>query len=684
MGIKDAKVIEEWLARIASRAFFYALPDGFVPSLVMMDLSAQMVAAFFSASSRTGHDFVQYLMRPVYDFSKAERLDAAAAEKLALRLTQYCTAYEREHTPDECPTFDDIVERNEEQPESFQVKVRDDALFVYTRDNSKHLPEVRSMVHSARYDGGKPYTEDELARSCFHVARNRPLPGYASFDAEDQLPEFRAIRQRAAETPLIRDAYQQFGPWAMLQELLGERPAGDAADRRRVCIDSVLADFPADTYETSELHQLPKHWAKGAQQMEVVHVMSGRHEGSFQSPPVGEADLKFVWFIEHLAPPGAHILIRCADSDMLYILLLHMERIVKRGCVVFLDTRGTSFSKDRYERRFICLNVLAQDLATYSAIYWPGLACPLQVVAFLAVLCGSDYTDNPYYVGTKKIIDTFASTGWKVLKGLIRVANVRDVPENAWIEQECLGAHLDAAQRAALCWPTLVHVEPAVAHTFLRTLYQQRVGAAYFANEFQVPEGTLLAYRELSVYSARFYEKRKDAAKYAVPSEEEAESKLRHTVWTLQYWNNAHLDVGLYPSSLTVVPEMGMPAWGWLRAPESATQGEKRDRTLSAALLRGGQTPLRAIEDVMARFDPAFLRDQAHKEARRKDPKADLSKVVVPASKPPSLVICHSPVVVPYPTLWSLLLAEWIHLVVSNAEAARLAASRADPMLIDT
>lgn len=682
MGIKDAKTLEEWLLRIAPRAFYYRLPDGFTPALVMQDLTALMVAAFFSDRTKNGHDFVQYLSRPLMDFGQSTMLTAEEVAKNPIDFNQYCTHWERRNKPKECPTLDDIIQLNEDEPQTFRCNVRNTALFVFARDNPRHLPENRSLVHEHRYDGkaDKPYTDDELRRECFHVTTNRPLPGYKDFDATEALPDFSTIRRRASHTPAIRDAYQQFGPWGLFKNLcaMGSPDLGlkNPDDQRRVCIDSVLANFPED-YEHKELHDLPPHWAKGPQRLEVLRLISGERVQSFEPPLVGETDLKFIWYIEHVAKPGDHILIRCNDSDMIYILLLHMQRITKRGCIVFLDIRTHNMSKERYERRFICLNVLARDVATYAAMKWVGLSCPLQVIVFLALLSGSDYTDNPYRVGTKTIIEMFEDGGWRVLQSLICIGDLQTHGQNNWLLTEHLQSSLDSSttdeQSAdSILWPTLLLMESSAGHSFLRTLYQQRLGVSYLTKELQLAEGTLLSWGELSRYSIARYEKNKDAAKYVVPTESEAESNLRHILWTLHYWSNAHLDLGLFPSSLAMLEEQGSPAWGWVRAPETLTHGTGRERVFKASHLRGAASLKAAIENELLKYDKTVLdhkikmdlEDQKRRGVKNPKP-MEVNRAV------PPLVICHSPVTAHYDSLWNMLVAEWIHLLNTRNEARR-------------
>lgn len=654
MGIHDAKHnLENWLFALVSGAFFYALPDGFAPSLIVHDLTALMVAAFHSPKVHMGADFINYLMRPIDQFGRADDADGGS-----INYTQYCSSYEETNSPASYPSKDDLRQWTSDDFHPNINKTR--AVYVLSRDDSRYMPENRSMVHDHRYTEAKdaPFTDDEVRAACYHVCKHRPMPGIISEYAEEVPPNLSEVRRRAAHTPIIRDAYQQYGPWALLREVAQERHLNNPADDTRfVLIDNVLADFPGERYEHAELMSLPKDWARGAKHSELVRLRSGKPVGRVQSPKVGETDLKFIWYIENMSKPGDHILLRCDDSDMLYILLLHMDRWLDSGRVIFLDCMPRS--EERLHKRFVCLNVLAQGLKDVAATRWPGLDSPLAAIAFLALCCGSDYTRSHYYITSKAIIEAFdANTndnlkmdygeGWRLLRQAMVRFSLKDGKQNLSIIKEWLK---DIDGSSGITWPALFDFDTEALVDFFSLLYQRRMGENYMYKEYSLPRTRLLKWKEVEFYTQKRYAKTKDPTNYTPPTIHEITAEVRRIMWTMLYWSNAHLGMGSFPMPLSklTVDDTDVPLWGWLKAPENATTSKGNTRAIS-------ESANARIYERNAFHNPSDTFDAVLSSLDKKTGVSDKSHWVV----------VHARRVAPPDRVLDVLVAEWLHACINH------------------
>ena len=649
MGIHDDKhELESWFLQLASSAFFYALPDGFTPALIVHDMTAMMVAAFNSPKVLTGADYINHLARPITSFALG---DGAASSSDSIDYTQYCSEYERTNLPANYPSLADLQawEYADFQPKAFNAER---ALYILARDDSRHMPEQREMVHEKRYgnlsEKDQPFTEQEIRNMGLHVCKHRPMPGLLTLNVEELPDNMSDVRRRAARTPAIREAYQQYGPWALCQQLCDDEETGHRTvrpedDTRFVLIDHMLTDFPAQQYEHGELLDMPRDWARGATNSQLLQLRSGRALGPLASPAVGETDLKFVWYIEHMSKPGDHILLRCNDSDMLYLMLLHMERWEASGRVIFLDCMP--IAKERLHKRFVCLNLLARTLCTVSATRWPGLACPIQTIVSLALSCGSDYTRNHYYITARAIIEAFdgSDAGWKLLRNAFRIGRLETDASNDWIVEHLGGS--------AVVWPVTYIMHEDSFDAFVRLLFQRRIGSAYLQKEAAVPVTKRLTWGELSFHNTKRYANLKTSDKYTIPTKRESDTHLRQILWVLHYWGNAHLGIGLFPSALSRVQlpddeEKEEAIWGWFKLPTSATEGTGTDRVISRAVYERiyGNTLDKRADDT---FENVLLDNARDKKTGKVAPHC----------------VAHARRVAPSNAIWEPFAAEWINAV---------------------
>ena len=611
MGIDDsAKALEGWLAGIAPAAFTWQLPADFRAALVVQDLSALLVAAFFRKSVRNGIDFVQQLSNAVREFTTASSSPPiASTSDSVLR-----------------PSEEEIEEWRRVDPERFCYAVAKRCTFVLCKDDSRYVPYNRRMVHESRYASNakskKPYTEDELRHHSLHVCEHRAMPGFTADGQELDGATF--IRSRAGATAVVRDAYQSYGTWALAASLDQHVPtfaqSNDSDDaHRRVVIEPVRADFPHELYAHTELVDLPSDWARGGRYASITFDFKHGTREEREPPAIGEADLKILWYLRAHSAPGDDVLVRCADSDVFFLLLLHMRHLVAGGAFtrrVLLDVNVPNLSRKRYHRRFVCLNTLAETFCAHAAQQWPGLGCPLEVLCYLALSCGSDYTSRPYMVSPATIVDVFRRGGWRVLANLVRVAE---------IEQEDTPVHASTDAHVDMSTPEILLVYEEAALKFLRLLYQKRLSST-LKTAYPLDSQQLLSWPELQHHTRRAAmgkapDKRERAT---VPTEAEACAEVRRLVWTLLYWSNGHQALGEFPTP-HLDTEQGDSLWGWLCRRRSRTVGHGMARTA------------------------------AHTAA---DDRMHASLHTLGATPDDDYVCCKARAVVPFDDLWTPLLAD--------------------------
>jgi hypothetical protein len=676
MGIEDAKVLLQWLVKHMPTAFYFRLPPAFTPDLIVHEMSSLMMNAFHSPSVLSGRDFVNYLERPLIDISQAPLAEGGGEverDLTAATWKQHCVAFD----PASAPSEDDLEVWT---PQEFLPTVNGKRLiYVMTRDNNEHMPENRRMVHDHRYstkgdrDPRRPFTEAELKQHCFHIREDRPMPGVLNLDAaqEGQPPmpdNWREVRQRAVHTPALRDAYQNYGMWAVGQRLKKQRilPVG-TDDRITVLLDFVLGDFPAEIYNSRELHDLPKGWAhQGRKQLETIKLLSGQSLSPVEPPRMGEADLKIVWFIEHFASNEDHVLIRCNDSDVLYILLLHMERWRRQGrdkMQVFLDTMP--MAKDRRHSRFIWLNRLADYLAgrTQGAESLPvgfprGSRAPLgsYLMSFVALCCGSDYTRKFHFITATKILDALdKKDGWALLTDLLNESFVINID----LTRKLYGS-LGGYARGDGSMLLIMHYPAAVA--LFRLLFLMRMTENWLKSN-GVVLGRPLPWSELARLNKECHNKKATGDKFTLPSESELDVHLRQIHWTLLYWSNAHLSLGVFPSAVSLLEGSNgrtlveTSLWGWLSVPGWATVDEGMNRTLRDRLDHAMHTtgaPLKQLLEhpLSSEVNGDTAEDREEKKKQH---------------------ICHARRVAPQEAIWAQLIGEWLVGLYGAAEASKIA-----------
>lgn len=587
MGIKDdQKIIEQWLASIAPKAFFYKLPKGVSLALIIQDLSALLVSAFLTTRSKTGFDFVQNLASPIVNFSKSAIVDPEVT-----KIDWRDGSLESKLHGATVPTIETMEEWRKTDWDQFEAGVRDNARFVLTRDNPMHMPANRDLLHEERYRvtdniRDQPFSEEELRQGGMHICMHRKMPGMLT-DTEPH-GDINLLRQRANRTPLLRQAYQNYGPWALARQIREECERIASMDKmkehtRAVLIDSVIEDFP-ENYENAELWDLPADWHRKPSKTHIYNLdgSDSTRAGCLQ---IGEADRKIIWYIQNCSNVGDQVLVRSMDSDILFILLVNMHLFRDKSKpkapwtrTIFLDMNAPNMKKERYERRFVCINLLIEALESKNPDnIMAGIANPAHVLTAVALMCGSDYTQNPYGLGAGKIFDVFQTvcknkSVYDDLSHLIRLGDAEINDDAAHVETASFPEHVEHLSLA------IMHMESY--DCFLRRLYQSRL-TKVIIKKLSINTAVLLTWPKLEFYLKEMDKDKKDPTSYAIPNEMERLGDARRLMWVLHYWMNSHHDFGDFPAPDIDHPTLGGSIWGWVKCRKLLTKDDGQDRFIN-------------------------------------------------------------------------------------------------------
>lgn len=181
--------------------------------------------------------------------------------------------------------------------------------------------------------------------------------------------------------------------------LRGFRPGylAEQSEYARLCIALQSGAVPAQ-----EVTIFPK---------EVVHL----HDRSF----AGEAEASLLRYIlpKSVEPEYERILVVSADQDVLYMLLMHMIRLIETGSEriekeVWIDSHMVGRpDENAMPYRYCNVPVLWRAIHRFFADWMPRVTSPIETLVFLTYFSGSDFTDNPFRgggVGLVKIWNAFA------------------------------------------------------------------------------------------------------------------------------------------------------------------------------------------------------------------------------------------------------------------------------------
>lgn len=139
------------------------------------------------------------------------------------------------------------------------------------------------------------------------------------------------------------------------------------------------------------------------------------------STHVGEADVKIPRFIVHGSNGTSSYLVVSQDTDIIFVLLLHLKTIlanksrkeVDPNFSLWLDTQTPQDKKMGVSRlyRFIDVKCLYYDILDLFALEYPEIKQPIETLVFLVYSLETDFTlpfDGALKVGVKTLWNTFS------------------------------------------------------------------------------------------------------------------------------------------------------------------------------------------------------------------------------------------------------------------------------------
>ena len=222
MGLGDKKhVFAAWFADdVAPTAFFHTLPDNFVASLVLRDMSALLHGAFQSKASTTGTTLAERAGIDISGFAQSPVTPRSGLSLVArLETSDGCTSRQRQEHPSSLPDPDALV-ANLTDYRAYVCALTDDAHLVLSKDDSRFTPSIRSLIHAKRSLNKAPLDDGEMTRERYVVLGDHCLPGVSPLDNKP-LPTFNELRQRAYAMSCFRRAVSSYVPWHMVQTIVG-------------------------------------------------------------------------------------------------------------------------------------------------------------------------------------------------------------------------------------------------------------------------------------------------------------------------------------------------------------------------------------------------------------------------------------------------------------------------------
>lgn len=118
--------------------------------------------------------------------------------------------------------------------------------------------------------------------------------------------------------------------------------------------------------------------------------------GEFATQPVtgiGEADIKICHYIKGDEGPKRYLVVS-QDTDMLFILLLHMRRVYDAGVEIFIDSQTPSDRASQVSRpyRYVNVRALYEAILDLFAREYPTIEFPIETLTFLAHLGRTDFS----------------------------------------------------------------------------------------------------------------------------------------------------------------------------------------------------------------------------------------------------------------------------------------------------
>lgn len=328
---------------------------------------------------------------------------------------------------------------------------------------------------------------------------------------------------------------------------------------RTLTLDALYPNFDCNAFIQDPLHKAdPTTWKDGNAKCVTIELETGRIARSEEVPSLGECDLKIPYYIHKLFPPPPtattessvgsnggndekpHVLVRCSDSDLLWILLINADHYAHLGSLI-LDMDTANMMERRLPRRFVDILKLRSNIIEYAARNWGIHDGRKAVVALagLALCLGGDYVDRFPKVGPKKIVQVIEERMMDLYADkYVDVSDLDGISVALFKNEFALRATTELYFKCANAKAQRAIVNAGDSH---RTDFQ-------------------FVMRNLHAMNCTFVE-----------SANKAIAHWRRIAWNITYYMNAHLAIGCLPSpAVSVWPddnETKKPVcsvWGWI------------------------------------------------------------------------------------------------------------------------
>lgn len=389
---------------------------------------------------------------------------------------------------------------------------------------------------------------------------------------------------------------------------------------RRIVIDAVPKRLEVDSAHLS-VESISDEFYKNtsrATHLFEMRATSARPVKWRDQPSIGESDLKLIYYITKYSKKGDDVLVKNADSDVLYALLLNAHRFIDEETGeftrrIFLDQYHGRFSDSRMYRRYVCINQLYSDISAYAEQRWslpktgpvPHGLSAVTVLSALVFFGVTDYTKGIAGVGPKKRIAVLENDSF--MRSVTNMFGHIDVNRH--------GAHL--ASSVAICLSLDFRIKISM-QCIIETM------SAAARNHHQ-NAGPAKQHDYVSVCSAI----EMTGGKTKVPKMDHLVAMWSRISWALTYMANAPLNCGVVPSPTALCPE-GKPLWGWTMALRSHTCGEGAQRLVLESQWRtifeeehkndtSADAYVPALDDCIASPGPVVLQQVGLEVSLRRD-----------------------------------------------------------------
>jgi len=301
-------------------------------------------------------------------------------------------------------------------------------------------------------------------------------------------------------------------------------------------------------------------YLSGVCRLSVTHNLVTRSASVHIAGPmlIGEGDLKIPFAISQ-QPHGSNVLVRCYDTDMLPILLLHMRYWIARDesgmgvhrikYNVFLDlnppTKAELPVNMTHLFRILCMR-FRQD--------FPYVRAPIETFCALLLLSGSDYTTQMSQITPKCVWESFREVGHVIIfdpsipdvMGIGAETLVTTPSGQQYVSDQHFGDHPNRVnvKLDENCWQRFV------VYCYWRVIFRKQPWKLLENNMDKMREArtnklvklkhdaALRAEEALAAGAAAT--RRNNGSLWDIPDDVEIVTAVRRLHWTLDYFFNAH------------------------------------------------------------------------------------------------------------------------------------------------